>query len=205
MTERGGMGKIFMLIGKSASGKDHIYKKLLEDGRLHLKPLTLYTTRPMRAGEKNGKEYYFSNREQYESLRKAGKIIEERVYPTVHGDWYYFTADDGQINGNEDYLTIGTLQSLIKMKEYFGDGRVKPLYVESDAYLRLQRSIGRERKQKSPEYKEVCRRFLADEEDFSEDKIKSAGIDIRFSNDAELKDCINELRKYIRKETENDG
>ena len=199
------MGKIFMLIGKSASGKDHVYKKLLEDRSLHFKPLTLYTTRPMRAGEQNGREYYFSNKEQFEAFRKAGKIIEERVYPTVHGDWYYFTADDGQINDSEDYLTIGTLQSLIKMKEYFGDDRVRPLYIESDAYLRLQRSIGRERKQRSPEYKEVCRRFLADEEDFSEEKIKNAGIDIRFANDTELADCINKLREYIRKETRNDG
>ena len=194
------MGKIYMLMGKSASGKDHIYKKLLEDRSLGLKPLTLYTTRPKRAGEKNGREYYFASEEQYEAFRKEGKIIEERVYPTVHGDWYYFTADDGQINKDDDYLTIGTLQSFIKMKKYFGDDEVKPLYIESDAYLRLQRSIGREKKQKAPEYKEVCRRFLADEEDFSEDKIKNAGIDIKFSNDTELRDCIDKLREYIRKE-----
>ena len=194
------MGKIFMLMGKSASGKDHIYKRLLGDGSLNLKPLTLYTTRPKRAGEENGREYFFVNKEQFDKLRAEGKIIEERVYPTIHGDWYYFTADEGQISGDENYLTIGTLQSFVKMKEYFGDGRVKPLYIESDAYLRLQRSIGREKKQKSPEYKEVCRRFLADESDFCEDKIKNAGVDIRFSNDADIKDCVKKLRDYIRRE-----
>ena len=76
-----------------------------------------------------------------------------------------------------------------------------PLYIESDPYLRLQRSIGRERKQKNPEYKEVCRRFLADEEDFSEEKLKKAEINIRFLNNAELEDCIDRIREYIRKET----
>lgn len=102
------MGKIFMLMGKSASGKDHIYKRLLGDGSLNLKPLTLYTTRPKRAGEENGREYFFVNKEQFNKLRAEGKIIEERVYPTIHGDWYYFTADEGQISGDENYLTIGT-------------------------------------------------------------------------------------------------
>ena len=195
------MGRIYMIIGKSASGKDHIYPKLLEDGSLNLKPLVLYTTRPKRSGEKNGREYFFTDERHLEELRRAGRIIEERVYPTVHGDWYYFTADEGQIDPDENYLTIGTLESFMKMKQYFGKGVIVPLYIESDPYLRLQRSIGRERKQKNPEYKEVCRRFLADEEDFSEEKLKEAKINIKFLNNAELEDCINRIREYVRKET----
>ena len=195
------MGRIYMIIGKSASGKDHIYPRLLEDGSLNLKPLVLYTTRPKRSGEKNGREYFFTDERHLEELRRAGRIIEERVYPTVHGDWYYFTADEGQIDPDENYLTIGTLESFMKMKQYFGKGVIVPLYIESDPYLRLQRSIGRERKQKNPEYKEVCRRFLADEEDFSEEKLKEAEINIKFLNNAELEDCINRIREYVRKET----
>ena len=195
------MGRIYMIIGKSASGKDHIYPRLLEDGSLNLKPLVLYTTRPKRRGEKNGREYFFTDERHLEELRRAGRIIEERVYPTVHGDWYYFTADEGQIDPDENYLTIGTLESFMKMKQYFGKGVIVPLYIESDPYLRLQRSIGRERKQKNPEYKEVCRRFLADEEDFSEEKLKEAEINIKFLNNAELEDCINRIREYVRKET----
>ena len=111
------MGRIYMIIGKSASGKDHIYPKLLEDKSLGLKPLVLYTTRPKRRGEENGREYYFTDKKHLEELREAGKIIEERVYPTVHGDWYYFTADEGQIESNKNYITIGTLESFMKMKQ----------------------------------------------------------------------------------------
>ena len=192
------MGKIFIIMGKSASGKDHIYPKLLEDKTLGLRPLVLYTTRPKRSGEEDGREYYFTDISHLEKLREAGKIIEERVYPTVQGDWYYFTADEGQIDPEENYITIGTLQSFLKMKQYFGEDMLVPLYIESDPYLRLQRSIGRERKQKNPEYKEVCRRFLADEEDFSREKLDSAGLNMIFSNNSELQDCIKSIKAYIK-------
>ena len=44
------MGKIFYIMGKSSSGKDTIYKKLLGDRELELRNIILYTTRPMRQG-----------------------------------------------------------------------------------------------------------------------------------------------------------
>lgn len=194
------MGKIFMIMGKSATGKDHIYDELLADKSLGLKAIVLYTTRPMRRGEADGREYYFTDTKRLEELRSAGKIIEERVYPTVHGDWHYCTVDDGQIDRNKNYITIGTLQSFVKIRDYFGADVVIPIYIQSDPYLRLMRSAGRERKQEKPEYKEVCRRFLADEEDFSEEKLKSAGVAKRFLNDDELRSCIDEVRGYIKRE-----
>ena len=50
------MGKIYYMMGKSSSGKDTIYKDIRKD-LPELKTLTLYTTRPMREGEKDGVEY----------------------------------------------------------------------------------------------------------------------------------------------------
>ena len=50
------MGKIFYIMGKSASGKDTIYKELIEKmPKFH--SIVPYTTRPMREGEKDGVEY----------------------------------------------------------------------------------------------------------------------------------------------------
>ena len=49
------MGKIFYLMGKSASGKDSIYKRL-RSLCPELKSIVLYTTRPMRDGEQEGVE-----------------------------------------------------------------------------------------------------------------------------------------------------
>ena len=57
--------------------------------------------------------------------------------------------------------------------------------------------MNREAEQENPKYDEMCRRFLADEEDFSEEKIKEAEIEKRFYNNAEIKDCINEISEFI--------
>lgn len=38
------MGKMICLMGKSSSGKDTIYKHLMEDPRLSLRPIVPYTT-----------------------------------------------------------------------------------------------------------------------------------------------------------------
>lgn len=51
------MGKIFYLMGKSSSGKDTIYKELLQ-GFPKMKRIVLYTTRPRREGECDGVEYF---------------------------------------------------------------------------------------------------------------------------------------------------
>ena len=53
------MPEIAFIMGKSASGKDKIYKTLIEDESLKLNTVTLYTTRPMRSGETDGVEYHF--------------------------------------------------------------------------------------------------------------------------------------------------
>ena len=192
------MGKIYMIIGKSASGKDHIYQSIAEDKALDLKKFVTYTTRPKREGEEHGKEYFFSNQTQLQEFRDQGKIIEERVYDTIFGPWYYYTADDGQIQTQKyDYITIGTLESYISMKQYFEEGVLCPVYIEVEDGTRLIRAIIREQKQQEPGYREVCRRFIADAEDFSEKRLEEAGIQKRFYNNDRIEDCIEEIRDYI--------
>lgn len=193
------MGKIFCLIGKSSCGKDTLYKRILSDGNLPLKTLVSYTTRPIRSGETNGVEYYFLTEEQLQTLEMEDKIIELRAYHTVHGIWKYFTVNDHQINLSEnDYLVIGTLESFQKLQEYFGAEQLVPLYIEVDAGERLQRALTRERLQQEPKYAELCRRFLADESDFSPEKLAHAGITDVFHND-NLEECLTQLISYIGK------
>lgn len=192
------MGKIYFLAGKSSSGKDTIYRKLLECGSLGLNKLIPYTTRPIRAGEMDGREYFFTDEAGLEQLRQSGKVIEERVYHTFHGPWHYFTVADGQMDlAKRDYLMIGTLESFLAIRKYVGSGSVVPLYIEVDDGERLQRALDRERKQEKPKYEEMCRRFLADCEDFSEEKIAEAGIEKRFPNNS-LELCLEEVKDYIR-------
>ena len=193
------MGMIIYMMGKSSTGKDTIYKKLLQNDRLKLKAVILYTTRPRRIKETDGVEYHFVDEQAYEALKKQGKIIEERAYETFHGLWRYFTVDDGKLNlEKENYLIIGTLESYQKTKEYFGEKYMLPVMVETDDAERLLRAIKREKKQEKPKYEELCRRFLADSEDFSEEKIEKAGIGRRFlNNNDDLDHCLNEIENYI--------
>ena len=249
------MSKLFYIMGKSASGKDHFYKALLENKTLNLKPFVIYTTRPMREGEENGREYYFTDEAQLSALRAAGKIIEERVYQTIAGPWYYFTADNGLIrkseaisaadyvlitksepspdsdkaksefecnsaalidsentslpsaerrydsaspaDSEENFLAIGTLESYLPLQKYYGSEVIIPIYIETEDGIRLERAMKREKKQASPKYAEMCRRFLADTADFSEENLAKAGISRRFLNNGAFEDCLAEIEAFM--------
>ena len=196
------MGKIVYLMGKSSTGKDTIFKELLKAGTVGLKTIVPYTTRPIRAGEQDGVEYFFTDEEGFQRLLQSGKMIEERAYHTVHGLWRYFTVDDGQIQlGSQSYIMIGTLESYQNMKKYFGEEKLLPVLIELDDGIRLQRALDRERQQEHPKYEEMCRRYLADSDDFSEEKIAEAGITRRFYND-DLQRCLGEIVEYIKENME---
>ena len=189
------MGRIYYLMGKSASGKDTIYRELLKKCP-ELRRVVLYTTRPMRDGECEGREYYFAKPEDLEAFEAQGKIIEMRTYQTVCGPWSYATVDDGRICLDEaDYLAIGTLESYEKLREYYGEKKVEPLYVTVDDGVRLERALARERGQKHPNYAELCRRFLADEEDFAQEKLSRLGISHPFVNE-NLESCVEEIQRW---------
>lgn len=193
------MAKIFVLMGKSASGKDTLYSRIIADSTVSVSTIVPYTTRPIRSGEAEGAEYHFVTNEQFQALKASGKVVESRTYHTVHGDWSYFTADDGQfdLSGNTNYLLINTLEGFLQLADYFGREYVVPLYVEVEDGLRLERALARERAQDTPKYAELCRRFLADTEDFSDDKLAAAGVNKRFSN-VDMEQCLKELKAVIQ-------
>lgn len=194
------MGRIFYLMGKSASGKDSLFKLLVNDSGLNLKTVTLYTTRPVRAEEKDGREYNFCSVDFFEKMVEENKVIESRTYNTVCGPWTYFTLDDGQINIKENnYIMIGTLESYEKTREYFGADALVPVYVTVENGERLTRALNREKLQENPKYAEMCRRFLADEADFSTENLDRCGIKKVFENN-ELKKCYEEIRNMIVEE-----
>ncbi len=194
------MGRIFCLMGKSASGKDTVYRRLMERTDLGLKPVIPYTTRPIRSGERDGESYFFRTPAEAAQMQAEGRVIEMRTYQTVHGPWSYFTADDGQIDlADGSYLMIGTLEAYEKIRDYFGADAVVPLYLWADDGVRLQRALEREQAQESPKYAELCRRFLADEADFSEERLQEAGIGKRFENQG-LDELTEKLADWIREQ-----
>ena len=192
------MAKIYVVMGKSATGKDTIYKLLLENKELNLKNVITYTTRPIREGEVDGVEYFFNTVEQFEELKNDNKVVESRCYNTIHGPWYYYMVNDGQINLESDgnYLMIGTLESYAQIREYYGKDVVIPIYIEIEDGERLTRALEREKTQNEPKYAEMCRRFLADVSDFSEENLEKNEINKKYIN-SDLDTCIKEIIKDI--------
>lgn len=179
-------------MGKSASGKDTIYRHL-RDIFPELRTVVMYTTRPIRQGECDGREYHFVTRDECSRMEAQGIVIERRTYQTIAGPWDYFTAMDGQIDlKNADYIMLGTLESYAHMQEYFGIDIMYPVYIEVEDGVRLLRAVEREQREGHPNYREVCRRFIADGDDFSEEKLQAAGIIRRYLNE-DLQMCLEQI------------
>lgn len=186
------MGKIYYMMGKSSSGKDTLLRELRR-ALPELRAMTLYTTRPPRDGERNGVEYFFVSEGTLNAYGRQGRIIEERAYDTMHGIWRYATVDDGQVELREaDYLVIGTLESYHRMREYYGEDNVRPIYIEVEDGERLTRALEREKGRKVPGYAELCRRYLADMVDYSEENLAKAGIGKRYLN-YDRTQCLEEI------------
>lgn len=195
---------IYYLMGKSASGKDSIFHILLE--KTGWKQLIPYTTRPMREGEVEGQEYHFISEEEFQDYIASGKMAEYRVYDTVFGKWYYGTVlaeesatkkDVGTASRTgENRLAIGTLESYLQLKTKLGRESIFPIYIEVPPELRLKRALLREEGKGKLTEEEIQRRFKADDEDFSEEKLKEAEIGKRYQN-ITLLDCVEEILRDL--------
>ena len=73
-----------------------------------------------------------------------------------------------------------------------------PVYIEVPDGIRLLRAVKREENQKKPNYREVCRRYLADEKDFSEENLERLGITKRYQN-TDMEMCVEEILRDLDK------
>ena len=157
------MTNLFYIMGKSATGKDTIYKRIKEN--MNINEYILYTTRPIRTGERDGVDYHFVTNEDIQKFQDDKKVIESRTYQTVHGPWTYATIADEQLNTEGNILTIGTLESYNKIRQYFSDSdntKVLPIYISINENERRKRALEREQQQENPKFEEMERRLKAD-------------------------------------------
>lgn len=197
-SERDFSGRIFCMMGKSASGKDTVYSKVLsrlaKDG-MDISKIITYTTRPQRLHEEDGDEYFFISKSTLDARLDAGEVIEQRDYDTEYGVWSYATLDDGQIQGNRDYLVIGTPDVYDSFVSYFGDDHVIPILIVIDDGTRLMRALTREMQQEMPKYDEMCRRYLSDKRDFA--AIDEDSSVTRFTN-RDADECAAEIMRFVK-------
>ena len=186
------MGKIFCLIGKSCSGKDTILSSL--QNRLKFKTFIPYTTRPKRDGEEEGKEYHFIDDQKMLGLKKTNKIIESRSYNTGQGRWIYATVKENDFDLKENnYLAIVDIDGFKSFIKYFGENNVIGIYIDVSDADRMCRATIREQKQSSPDYVELCRRFIADTEAFNLSLLKGTKHIVVNNKQYNLEKCIDEI------------
>lgn len=167
--------KCVVLVAQSSSGKDTILNQLLLHG-ICTEAIS-HTTRPMREGETNGKEYYFISDNEFNKMVYEKEFIERRTYYTEFGTWQYGLSKKAiNLNSNNIYVAILDLQGLKQLEEYIGKENVISIYLESPTSTRLIRSIEREKEKIDKEaligetttIDEIRRRLVVDFNDFKE-------------------------------------
>ena len=193
---------VFILVGRSGSGKDTILKRLLENIP-ELDRIIPMTTRPKRDNEKYGEDYFFITKEKMLQLINSGKIMEYRSYDVINSDgepdkWYYAH----ECPKKSLSIMIGT-PSLVESLNYLilngklGSICVFPIYIDVGEEQLLLRSILREETNQNKNWKELVRRFFKDKEDFK--NINDSHYKKIKNND--LDTCVNEITEYIKSKT----
>lgn len=153
------MGKIFALIGRSASGKSTIEKNLEQKG---YKRIISNTTRPVRENERKDIDYHYLTEKQF------NKVQEQLIEHTTYRGWNYgITKEDIKDIDKQDYICVIEPDGLIQIQNALGRNKIVPIYIYSTEYERLSRSILRQPQADANAYKEICRRFLSDYDTFN--------------------------------------
>ena len=134
-----------------------------------------------------------------EKAKVGNKTAFENLYSAVYRDLYKFAFYTiGNSEQAKDAVSETFLEAYKGMRKYYGEENVIPFYIYVEPGERLSRAVERERRQENPKYTELCRRFIADEEDFSREKILEVGIDKIYEND-KLFECVNNIENDIKK------
>ena len=161
------MCKVIALVGASSSGKDTLFRNVCALTS-KVTPLISTTSRPMRNGEKEGREYNFVSKEEMNKMLNEDKFVEVRAYNVATLEtWYYGLEKDSiDLESNNTYIVIVDIEGLKKIKKYLSENGLRDnlvsVFVDCSAHIRMQRALSREGKMTDEQIKEVCRRNISD-------------------------------------------
>lgn len=180
---------MIIIIGKTCSGKTAIVNRLVS--KYGFNRLTTYTTRPMRKGEVNNRDYYFISNEEFLEKVRDGFFVEWKAYKTLYGVWYYGTSYADIRNAEENDILIITPEGYSEIKNSRIDKNMKVLYIYSN------RSTIKNRLSKRGDNKEEAnRRFETDTKDFKE--AEKLADRIFYNNSGKNLDVVvDEILKYL--------
>lgn len=176
---------LIIIFGKAGAGKDTLLQTVYKKRKDDLNLIISDTTRPPRDKEVDGVDYNFVSEDFFLTHK------DEYLEYTKFNNWYYGTRFTSL---SKDKINIGVmnLSGIKKLYEY-DDIKVKLYYVSAPEKERILRQINRE---KYPDIKEICRRFLADEEDFG-DLHKYPFIKLRNSAHFSIPQCTEIIEEGI--------
>ena len=180
-------GLLIVISGFSGAGKGTLMKKLMEDYNQYALSISM-TTRAPREGEVDGREYFFSTREQFEDKIKQGGFIEHAQYC---GNYYGTPKDyvEEQLEAGKDVILEIEIQGAMKVKEQFPDAVLLFVMPPSIAVLH-QRLVGR-----GTETEEVIIQRL---QRANEEAVGIEEYDYIIIND-DLDICVKELHELLDK------
>ena len=187
---------IVVLCGKSCVGKDRVREKLCNERKEYkYEKMISYTSRPMRSGEKNGREYWFVSKEHLDEMKNTGLILDYREYKVSNGEiWgygHYFYLPSSPYITDGIYIAIADLDGAKTFKEIYNNDCII-IYIESPYYQRRARANIRDDNKK-----EIERRFRQDDIDFSNEKLYNI-IDFSVENqDGYLNETVDTIINYI--------
>lgn len=181
---------MLIIIGKSASGKDTIKRKLIKD--FGFKPIISYTTRLMRIGEKEGVDYHYISEYEFQTKIKENFFAEWKSYNTMQGEWYYGTAKEDIEKANDYTVMISTPRGV---RDILKEG-----YEPKIAYINANiETISKRLHFRGDNRSEIQRRMLSDDVDFKniEDIVD---FNIKNNINFDINDVVHNLLVLYRKE-----
>ena len=191
---------LIVLCGKICSGRASILREIIK--RNDIKPLISHTDRPMREGEVNGKDYYFLNSYRFNELIFDNSYVEVRTYNTRNGLWRYGLCKKELEDDYKVGVVILDLKGLEEIEEYCKDTNIKvvSIYIDVDGETRLKRALDRQSPTTEEERIEICRRYMADHNDFEN---AEEYCDYTVYNGSELMEAVMIVEEIINKEYED--
>lgn len=188
------MKSIIILLGKSASGKDTVANYLCD--KYNYNKIITWTTRKPRNNEKNGIDYYFTNKNIFTDMILHKELIEYRTYNTLFNNIpetiYYGTHKE--INNIDLYkknVLILDYQGCLSALQYFGVDKCYVVFIDCPDKIREERA----KKRGSFSQEEWNRRCKDDAKNFNWNKIKGI-VDKKIINvDKTVKEVCEEIIK----------
>lgn len=137
------MNKIYLIIGKSAVGKDTLKSFLLDNGEFH--NAISFTTRPMRSNERNGVDYHFVSDAKMDEIINSGQALETTEYKQSDGTLFRYCFARNCLSDNKNNLMVINPIGLKQLCSYPDiKEKISVIYLKASEMTRKARYYARE-------------------------------------------------------------